>query len=204
MNLERSNSRELAQMIIMKGVPANDASTQLLPYRLSDLSLRKSDLDEILDDLTSKATKSRDKTVFNQHRSNIKHLLLGTLAAAFDFKNVAISTRTEHHQGDQLLGNLGFDRRRLERILPVLIKEEWISRTLNGYRSTGSAPSKSSQYFGGEKLLNHFSDCLYEVENDMVLPCYHKFNKFPADQIPAPHLYEENEALLRKYTRLYK
>lgn len=158
MDLERSNSRELAQLIIMKGVPANDASTQLLPYRLSDLSLRKSDLEEILDDLTSKVTESRDPKVVNQHRSNIKHLLLGTLAAAFDFKNVAISTRTEHHRGDQLLGNLGFDRRRLERILPVLIKEEWISRTLHGYRSTGSAPSKSSQYFAGEKLLNHFAD----------------------------------------------
>jgi hypothetical protein len=199
MNLEKTNSRELAQLIIQKGVPANDASTQLLPYRLSDLSLRKSDLDEILDDLTSKATKSRDKTVVNQHRSNIKHLLLGTLAAAFDFKNVAISTRTEHHQGDQLLGKLGFDRRRLERIFDVLIEDEWIERTLNGYRSTGSAPSKSSQYFAGEKLLNYFSDCLYEIENDMVLPSYHKFNDFPLSQIPAPDLYEENEALLRRY-----
>ena len=199
MDLERSNSRELAQLIIMKGRPANDASTQLLPYKLSDLSLRKSDLDEILDDLTAKVTKSRDKTVVNQHRSNIKHLLLGILAAAFDFKNVAISTRTEHHQGDQLLGKLGFDRRRLERILKVLIEEEWIRRTLHGYPSTGSAPPKSSQYFAGEKLLNHFSDCLYEVENDMVLPCYHKFNHFPVDEYPALGLYEENEALLRRY-----
>jgi hypothetical protein len=199
MDLERSNSRELAQLIIQKGVPANDASTQLLPYKLSDLSLRKSDLDEILDDLTSKATQSRDKSVINQHRSNIKHLLLGTLAAAFDFKNVAISTRTEHHQGDQLLGRLGFDRRRLERTLRVLIEEDWIQRTLNGYRSTGSAPSKSSQYFAGEKLLTHFSDCLYDVEDEMVLPCYHKFNDFPTDEIPALSLYEENEALLRRY-----
>jgi|TARA_R110000796_G_scaffold49296_1_gene117763 hypothetical protein len=199
MDLERSNSRELAQLIIDKGVPANDASTQLLPYRLSDLSLRKSDLDHILDDLTSKVTKSRDKTVVNQHRSNIKHLLLGTLAAAFDFKNVAISTRTEHHQGDQLLGKLGFDRRRLQRILPILIEEDWIRSTLHGYRSTGSMPSKSSQYFAGEKLLNHFSDCLYEVENDMVLPCYHKFNEFPLGEAPALALYEENEALLCRY-----
>jgi hypothetical protein len=100
MDLERRNSRELAKLIIDKGDPANDDSTQLLPYRLSDLSLRKSDLDDILDDLTSKVTQSRDKIVVNQHRSNIKHLLLGTLAAAFDFKNVAISTRTEHHHGD--------------------------------------------------------------------------------------------------------
>jgi hypothetical protein len=188
-----------AELFLSSPLPANDASTQLLPYKLSDLSLRKSDLDEILDDLTSKATQSRDKSVINQHRSNIKHLLLGTLAAAFDFKNVAISTRTEHHQGDQLLGRLGFDRRRLERILPVLIEEEWISRTLNGYRSTGSAQSKSSQYFAGEKLLNHFSDCLYEVENDMALPSYHKFNDFPVGEIPTLSLYEENEALLRRY-----
>ena len=199
MDLERSNSRELAQLIIMKGVPANDASTQLLPYRLSDLSLSKNDLDEILGDLTSKVTDSRDPKVINQHRSNIKHLLLGTLAAAFDFKNVAISTRTEHHQGDQLLGNLGFDRRRLERILPVLIEEKWIRHTLHGYRSTGSAQSKSSQYFAGEKLINHFSDCLYEVENDMVLASYHKFNDFPMGEIPTLGRYEENEALLRKY-----
>jgi hypothetical protein len=199
MDLERRNSRELAQLIIDKGAPANDDSTQLLPYRLSDLSLRKSDLDDILDDLTSKVTQSRDKIVVNQHRSNIKHLLLGTLAAAFDFKNVAISTRTEHHHGDQLLGKLGFDRRRLQRILPVLIEEDWIRSTLHGYRSTGSMPSKSSQYFAGEKLLNHFSDCLYEVENDMVLPCYHKFNYFPLGEAPALAFYEENEALLRRY-----
>ena len=199
MDLERSNSRELAQLIINKGVPANDASTQLLPYGLSDLSLKKSDLDHILDDLTSKVTKSRDKVVINQHRSNIKLLLLGTLAAAFDFKNIAISTRTEHHQGDQLLGKLGFDRRRLERILPVLIAEDWIRTTLQGYRSTGTAPSKSSQYFAGEKLLNHFSDCLYELENDMVLPSYHKFNGFPLGEAPVGGVYEKNEALLRRY-----
>ena len=199
MDLEKRNSRELAQLIIDKGVPVNDDSTQLLPYRLSNLSLKKSDLDHILDDLTSKATKSRDEKVVKQHRSNIKHLLLGTLAAAFDFRHVAISTRTEHHQGDQLLGKLGFDRRRLQRILQVLIKEDWIRRTLNGYRSTGKAQSKSSQYFAGEKLLNHFSECLYEVENDMVLPCYHKFNGFPADEAPAGSLYEENETLLRRY-----
>ena len=199
MDIERRNSRELAQLILDKGVPENDASTQLLPYRLSDLSLRKSDLDDILDDLTSKVTESRDPKVINQHRSNIRNLLLGILAAAFDFKNVAISTRTEHHQSDQLLGKLGFDRRRLERILPVLIEEDWIRNTLHGYRSTGSAPSKSSQYFAGEKLLYHFSDCLYDVENDMVLPWYHKFNDFPVDQIPALDLYEENEALLRRY-----
>jgi hypothetical protein len=199
MDLERRNSRELAELIIKKGVPANNESTQLLPYKLSDLSLRKSDFDEILNDLTSKVTKSQDKTVFNQHRSNIKHLLLGTLAAAFDFKNVAISTRTEHHQGDQLLGKLGFDRRRLQRILPVLIEEDWIKSTLHGYRSTGSAPSKSSQYFAGERLLSHFSDCLYEVENDMLIPCYHKFNHFPDNETPALDLYEENESLLRRY-----
>jgi hypothetical protein len=60
-------------------------------------------------------------------------------------------------------------------------------------------PSKSNQYFAGEKLLNHFSDCLYEVENDMVLPGYHKFNDFPLVEAPATALYEENEALLRRY-----
>ena len=70
MDLEKRNSRELAQLILNKGVPANDDSTQLLPYRLSNLSLRKSDLDHILDDLTSKATKSRDEKVVKQHRSN--------------------------------------------------------------------------------------------------------------------------------------
>ena len=198
-DLEKSNSRELAKLIINKGVPANDSSTQLLPYKLSDLSLRKRDLDAILDDLTAKVTQSRDLVVVSQHRSNIKHLLLGTLAAAFDFKNVAISTRTEHHHNDQLLGRLGFNRRRLERILPVLIEEDWIRGTLHGYRSTGKAPAKSNQYFAGERLLDHFSDCLYEVENDMVLPCYHKFNDFPLGEAPALALYEENEALLRRY-----
>lgn len=199
MNPEQRNSRELAQLIASNGIPANDASTQLLPYRLSDLSLRKKDLNEILNDLTAKVTQSRDAKVVKLHRSNIKHVLLGCLAAAFDFKNVAISTRSEHHKRDQLLGMLGFDRRRLERILNVLIEEDWIRRTLNGYRSTGSAPSKSSQYFAGEKLLNLFSDCLYEVENDMVLACYHKFNDFTAQAPPVHGLYMENEELLRRY-----
>lgn len=199
MNLEKRNSRELARLIINKGIPANDDSTQLLPYRLSELSLRKKDLNEVLDELTPKATQSRDPAVINQHRSNIKLLLLGILAAAFDFKHVAISTRAEHHQEGQLLGRLGFDRRRLQRTLSVLLEEDWITKTLVGYRSTGSQPSKSSQYFAGEKLLNHFSDCLYEIENEMVLPTYHKFNDFPLAQSPALGLYEENEALLRRY-----
>jgi len=199
MDLEKHNSRELARLIINKGIPANDDSTQLLPYRLSELSLRKKDLNEVLDELTPKATESRDPKVVTQHRSNIKHLLLGILAAAFDFKNVAISTRAEWHQEGQLLGQLGFDRRRLQRTLSVLLEEDWIKQTLVGYRSTGKALQKSSQYFAGEKLLNHFSDCLYEIENDMVLPCYHKFNDFPLEESPALGLYEEDEALLRRY-----
>jgi hypothetical protein len=199
MNIEKTNSRELTQLILAKGLPANSASTQLLPYRLSNLSLRKGDLDEILDYLTSKATQSHDQQVIKQHRSNIMHLLLGTLAAAFDFKHVAISTRSEHHRDDQPLAKLGFSRRRLERILTVLIDEGWIKKTLNGYLSTGTAPSKSSQYFAGEKLLNHFADCLYEIENDMVLPTYHKFNDFPFDEIPNLSLYEDDDLLLRRY-----
>ena len=100
---------------------------------------------------------------------------------------------------DTHLGRMGLTRRIVERVIPVLINEGWIRETLKGYKasSSGVIPSKSSQYFAGERLLLQFGSCLYDIEDTMYLTSYHRFNKFEVQ--PDRDTYEANEDLLRRY-----
>jgi hypothetical protein len=105
---------------------------------------------------------------------------MGTLAAAFDFKNLALGTRQDNFVEDTHLGRMGLTRRIVERVIPALIDDGWIRETLNGYKasSSGAIPAKSSQYFAGERLLLQFGSCLYDIEDTMYLTSYHRFNEF--------------------------
>jgi hypothetical protein len=113
-----TNSEHLAKLILDMGIPANDASTALLPHKLTVSGMS---------------------------------ILMGTLAAAFDFKNLALGTRQDNFVEDTHLGRMGLTRRIVERVIPVLIDEGWIQETLKGYKasSSGAIPAKSSQYFAG-------------------------------------------------------
>lgn len=194
-----SNSEQLAKLILDMGVPANDASTALMPHKLTVSGMSRTGLTDVLGDLVPKITKSVSKDDVENHRKAAELILMATLAASFDFKNLALGTRQDNFGEDTRLGSMGLTRRIVERVVPVLVEEGWIQQTLKGYQgsASGAIPSKSSQYFAGERLLLQFGSCLYDIEDTMYLTSYHRFNKFESQ--PDRSTYEANEKLLLRY-----
>ena len=194
-----SNSEQLAKLILDMGVPANDASTALMPHKLTVSGMSRTGLTDVLGDLVPKITKSVSKDDVESHRKAAELILMATLAASFDFKNLALGTRQDNFGEDTRLGSMGLTRRIVERVVPVLVEEGWIQQTLKGYQgsASGAIPPKSSQYFAGERLLLHFGSCLYDIEDTMYLTSYHRFNKFESQ--PDRSTYEANEKLLLRY-----
>lgn len=194
-----SNSEQLAKLILDMGVPANDASTALMPHKLTVSGMSRTGLADVLDDLVPKITKSVFKDDVENHRKAAELILMATLAASFDFKNLALGTRQDNFSEDTRLGSMGLTRRIVERVIPVLVEEGWIQQTLKGYQgsASGAIPPKSSQYFAGKRLLLHFGSCLYDIEDTMYLTSYHRFNKFESQ--PDRSTYEANEKLLLRY-----
>jgi hypothetical protein len=194
-----TNSEHLAKLILDMGIPANDASTALLPQKLTVSGMSRTGLADALGDLVPKITKSTAIADIESHRKAAELILMGTLAAAFDFKNLALGTRQDNFVEDTHLGRMGLTRRIVERVIPVLIDEGWIRETLKGYKasSSGAIAAKSSQYFAGERLLLQFGSCLYDIEDTMYITSYHRFNEFESQ--PDKSIYQANEALLHRY-----
>lgn len=200
--LEQENSKQLAELIIKNGTPDKDAETQLMSYSLEASGLRKRHMADLLADLTVKATKSSNVDVIATHRNNIQSIMIGAIAAAFNYKWLAISTRSINHTKEYTLGQLNFSRRRLERILPVLIEDGWLIEGRKGFLSQSArTPSKSSQYFAGERLIRYFCDSLYRFSIPLELESYHRFNNFPKGTNPDSSLFSANDELLRHYHR---
>ncbi|MDG1107293.1 MAG: hypothetical protein P8N60_01335, partial [Burkholderiaceae bacterium] len=82
-----TNSEHLAKLILNMGIPANDASTALLPHKLTVSGMSRTGLADALGDLFPKITKSTAIADIESHRKAAELILMGTLAAAFDFKN---------------------------------------------------------------------------------------------------------------------
>ena len=62
-------------------------------------------------------------------------------------------------------------------------------------------PSKSSQYFAGERLIRYFCDSLYRFSMPLEIESYHRFNNFPQGSSPDSSLFSSNEGVLRRYNR---
>lgn len=200
--LEQENSKQLAELIIRNGTPDKDAETQLMSYSLEASGLRRRHMADLLTDLTAKATKSSNVGVITTHRNNIQSIMIGAIAAAFNYKWLAISTRSNNHTKEFTLGQLDFSRRRLERILPVLIEDGWLITGRRGFLSQSArTPSKSSQYFAGERLIRYFCDSLYRFSTPLEIESYHRFNNFPQGSSPDSSLFSSNEGVLRRYNR---
>ena len=91
-----TNSEHLAKLILNMGIPANDASTALLPHKLTVSGMSRTGLADALGDLVPKITKSTAIADVESHRKAAELILMGTLAAAFDFKNLALGTRQDN------------------------------------------------------------------------------------------------------------
>ena len=200
--LEQENSKQLADLIIRNGTPDKDAETQLMPYNLEASGLGRRHMEELLADLTARATKSSNIGDITAHRKNIQSIMIGAIAAAFNYKWLAISTRSNNHTKEYTLGQLNFSRRRLERILPVLIEDGWLIAGRKGFLSNSArTPSKSSQYFAGERLIRYFCDSLYRFSVPLELESYHRFNDFPQGSTPDSSVFCVDDELLRLYNR---
>ena len=200
--LEGENSRLLTARLLNQELPHNDNSTAIQLYKVSDFGLRKSQIGRLLEALLPLVVRSQREEDIRLYRQNLRHIIFALVASVYKQEWLAISTRDIHYNSEARLGKLGFSRRRVQRILEVLIAEGYAIAGRAGYRHWGDPTlSKASQYFATPRLMECFSDCLYEFQSEMLLDCYHDFNDFSEGSLPIAELYAENESLLQEYNR---
>lgn len=198
--LEEENSKFLTQKLLEIGYPDKDKSSYLQVYKLTNFGLRKSQITEILDELTPLVTDSKNKDDIEKHRQNLRHVVYALVASAYNFEWLAIPFMDSHYSKDKRLGKLGFSRKRIQRIIKTLISEGYAEEGRKGYRDLRNmANSKASQYYPTNKLIKYFSGCLYEFQSAMEQDTYHDFNDFPEGTLPHSDWYVNNDALLREY-----
>jgi hypothetical protein len=198
--LEEQSSISLTKELQEQPLPDKDESTAIQIYRLNSFGLRKQQITELLDRLMPLIVKSTQQVHISVYRQNLRQIIYALVTAFYQQEWLAIPFKNEHYKSNERLGKLGFSRRRIERIIDVLITEGFAIKGRGGFRHWGDPSlSKASQYFPTPQLINYFSGCLYEFENQMDLSTYHDFNNFPEGALPSKEWYAKNDALLREY-----
>jgi hypothetical protein len=198
--LEEQSSIALTKKLQEQPLPHDDESTAIQIYRLNSFGLRKQQIAKLLEELTPLITNSTEEVHITRFRQNLRHIIYALVAAFYNHEWLAIPSKEVHYQANERLGKLGFSRRRVKRIIEVLISEGLAIKGRGGFKHWGDPSlSKASQYYPTAQLINYFSGCLYEFENEMSLETYHDFNNFPEGTLPNPELYAKNDDLLREY-----
>ncbi len=198
--LEEQNSIALTKQLQEQPLPDKDDSTAIQIYKLNSFGLRKQQITRLLDQLTPLVTNSTADDDIARFRQNLRHIIYALVAAFYNHEWLAIPSKDIHYQANERLGKLGFSRRRIKRIIDVLISEGFAIKGRGGFKDWGNpSQSKATQYYPTSQLMDYFSGCLYEFENDMILDTYHDFNNFPESTLPNLEWYAKNDALLRDY-----
>jgi hypothetical protein len=197
---ELENSRQITRLILDEGVPQKDKSIWLQSYRLSELGERRSNVADLLNDLTPKAMSHPSEGYRKPMRDCLRLIIYGLIASFYRFEWLAIPLMDKHYRAGSHLGKLGLSRRRVQRALEVLKVEGLMMEGRRGWRDLdGRHGNKASQYYPTQHLMSMFETVLYEFDEDFDLPTYHRFNDFPPGTLPVPSVYLANDDLLRRY-----
>ena len=181
-----ANTDVIADLLIKAGEPDKDSSTAVMVYKGSSLGVSSDAFWGLLDDLTSKATQSNKKEEQDAHRRCIKHVLNSLIQCMFRFGWLALPTNASNFADGEYLNELGFSRRRMQRIVDALCEAEIMYLGRKGYRDVRpNETSKASQYYPTSKFIKLFSSSLYSTYGDFSDYEPLKFVRFEAADMPS-------------------
>lgn len=201
-NEQQKNAQLLAELIISAGRPHKDSETRLLRVSSASLGLNSEEVEDLLNSLTSKATKSNVKNTQEQHKFCLKHILNSLAICAFRFNWLVLPTSPPNFKKGEYLRQFGFDQRRMQRCIDALENEGIMKSGRIGHLGGKTAPARASQYYPTEKSIRKFSQSLYsEPESfaDLSDVRLYQFNRFDEKDMPEGGTYQGKLETIRGY-----
>jgi hypothetical protein len=203
-HLQKDNAAHLAELIIGNGTPHKDSETRI--QRLSGRSLGTSSpqFRALLDELTSKVTKSTNQVDIDSHKNCLNHILNTLALCSFRFEWVSLPTNPPNFANGEYLRWLGFSRLRMERCIDVLLENGVMVEGRKGFKggSDWGARAKASQYYPTEAFIRDMCESLYTEYGDFDANTdgdLYRFKRFEVEHIPPYETYQHKIETIRRY-----
>lgn len=204
---QKKNAEMLAQIIIEAGLPHKDSSTRLLRLNFSAFGAHGSEFKALLDDLTSKVTKSKTEADIKNHKKCLSYILNNLILCAFRFEWLALPTTPASFGKDEYLTSLGFSQRRMQRCIELLCNDHIMLLGRKGHLGGQRAPSKASQFYPTNDFIRLTCSCLYnEIGSfdDFPDEKLYQFNRFDKVNIPPVDHYQYKLKIIRDYNNFMR
>jgi hypothetical protein len=186
-------------------VPDKDSSTRILRLSGHSLGTNSEVFTGLLDDLTAKVIKSHQKAAIQTHRQCLQLVLHTLIHCIFRFEWLSLPTNSKNFASEEYLKELGFDQRRMKRIIDILQSEDLMRLGRKGYLNHGDpSQSKASQYFPTEKFIRLFSDSLYSTFGDFDDYEPYKFKRFDAADMPSDKDIEDDVNCIKAFNEFMR
>lgn len=199
---QKQNAEMLANTIIKAGIPHKDSSTRLLKISSVSLGLKTAESEQLLNFLTSKATKSTEPHIQQLHKTCLKHILNSLALCAFRYEWLGLPLGLPHFTTGQYHRELGFDHRRMRRCIDTLVSEGIMISGRKGHQGGKVAPGKVSQFYPSEETIRRFCQSLYsepESFENLTDDQLYQFNRFEAEHKPSRDSYQFKLEIIRNY-----
>ena len=166
MSKERENARQLARLIIDRGLPHIEDSMPPLAISGRSLGIYGSGFEEFCSSLSNQMFNGGQIRYKESLHRSLRTLLFSFIAAGFSFKHLSLGTRVKPRS---YLDQLKLSRRHIETVRDYLLENNFIVETRCGYRHEANPElSKAAQYFPTAKLLEPYCELLYAPVGDFT------------------------------------
>jgi hypothetical protein len=201
------NAEMLAETIISAGKPHKDSETRIQRFNFTAVGTKANELAALLDELTSKVTKSQAPIDIQNHRQCLRYILNNLMLCAFRFEWLVLPTTPNSFKQGEYLQSLGFDQRRMKRCIDLLLNENLMFAGRKGHLGGKEAPSKASQFYPTPTFISLACSYLYSeigsfdaiTDEDL-----YQFKRFDHMDLPSIETYQSKLATLRNYNNFMR
>jgi len=200
----QENTDLIADLVIQQGVPDEDSSTRILRLSGHTLGTNSEVFTDLLDDLTAKVISSHQQAAIQKHRHCLQLVLHTLIHCIFRFEWLSLPTNPDNFALGEYLTELGFDQRRMKRIIDTLQSEDLMMLGRKGFQHPDPGQSKASQFFPTEKFIRLFSDSLYSPYGDFDDYQPYRFKRFDAADMPSDKDIEDDVRIIKAFNEFMR
>ena len=206
---QNDNAAKLADMIIANGEPDKNSSTRVLTLAGRSIGTSSAQFRALLDELSTKVTKSKNQTDIDNHKHCLNHILNTLVLCMFRFEWVTLPVNSSNFKRGEYLHRLGFSRRIMQRCIDVLLENSVITLGRKGFKGGNDwgSRAKASQYYPTPPFIRDMCKSLYMEFGDFDANTdddLYRFKRFEQEHIPPYESYQFKVDIIRRYNNIMR
>jgi len=186
---------ELTEKLINADNPDKDSSRPLLYASHINFDA----IDELVSELLPTMLRSNQKKAINQNQRCLRIVICSLIQAMFEHNWITLPTNPSNFNAEEgYLGKIGFTKRIMQRIIKVLMEEEWIVKGRGGFKNASGA-NKASQFFPTEKFIRTYTPALYADYGDFKSYDPVRFKSFASIDKPSVNHIRNTSKIITDY-----